>query len=94
MSTRRSALAFLGLTGAGSVALAHEHMVTPDPGKLGFIMGTDWSEKKTADALRRLADGIEDKTVEVAVLDLSTSLRPDQYLIQKLNLEFYLKEGE
>lgn len=88
--TRRTALAFLGLTGATSVALSTEAMV--EPSARGLTHGGQSDMKLVANALRKLADGIERHEVLVFGLDVSSSLRPDQIITQKLVVEFSLDE--
>lgn len=86
---RRDTLRFLGLTGAGSVALSTESMVSA---RGEIAAGNDFSRDKAADALWRLAEGIKCGLVVVRELSVSSSLRPNELVTQRLVLEFDIPE--
>jgi hypothetical protein len=84
---RRDTLTFLGLVGSSSVALATENMVD---GSINVANGSHWSNNAAARALRRLADGIEAGKVDVCELTITSGIKPDAIITQKLLLEFNL----
>ena len=91
MTTRRTALAFLGLAPAG--ALATEDFLDTK-GKQPPFAGMDWRNEKAAGVLRRLADGIESRTISVHSLQVNSRISANEMLTQVLSIEFALNEPD
>lgn len=95
MISRRNALTVLGLASAGPALAAEDFMADmPSPGKRhsvnGLPVGKDASHATVAKALRSLADEIERDGVSVHSLNVSTDIRADAIVVQKLSLDFVI----
>jgi|SRR5882672_2297717 len=92
MINRRSAIATLGLGGAASGASVIEALgaasaVHPSHGVVFNVPHKDTMVK----ALRALADEIEGDRAYAMESSLLTELKPDEFVIHKLSINFYLK---
>lgn len=95
IKSRRDALALLGMTGAGSAAIATEVIAGGNASRTKGLSGPqiNWIDHdRIVTALRNLADAVEAGHVECSGLDVSSALKGDDWLEQDLHIRFYLKE--
>lgn len=92
-TSRRSALAILGLAPTAPIAAADFGTDAAEPahddGRISFGVN---SSKRTADALRRLADEIEGKRAFVSKCDLHSTVTHEDFLQHTLQIAFHMQE--
>jgi len=92
MLNRRSAIATLGLGGAASGTSVIEALgaaSVKQNQKYGF--NVKLSKDTMVNALRALADEIDDDRAMVMESSLHTDLKPDELLLHKFQIVFFLK---
>lgn len=94
----RHALAYLGLVDRESPAIDTETMMAPDPDLMGGRGPKSGPRnlvkyKHVAQALRRLADGIEKGDIEMVELFIDSRLGED-WLVQNLHIQFEVRTRE
>lgn len=90
--SRRTALSILGIAGAASAVSAEAFTDPPETGR-HLPLGRNASREAIARALRSLADAVERKEIDVRSLNVSTDLRANEIVVQRLGIDFTIRSA-
>lgn len=90
-STRRSALALLGLAAVGSPGMAAQDAF--EPGDVIVLNGSETSSTRIATALRKMADEIDGGCIDILEMDFHATVRPGHPLKEHLYIAFMIRDG-